>query len=164
MIRVLRNSFIVFVTLLTVLLCLLFHWIQIACSLCNLPRDKSMLMSLITVTTIRASLNNEYFFVSTLHCQVHCSDNPTCYYMTVNDINKTCSIFRAGMTVYDVSQSRTFVINSKLIEVKMGYACHQVKVNGGHKKTRSICTRTLSVGIECKLALCKSHNIYVYKK
>ena len=84
---------------------------------CDQPIRSSMVISMSNVNVIRATELVTFPLTSIVQCGTQCLNIPSCYYIIIDETNKTCSIYQTGLTTFDVSKPLTYVVESKKMEV-----------------------------------------------
>jgi hypothetical protein len=75
------------------------------------------LMSRSVVTSIMASELRDVRVTSSTACVTLCLMEPTCCYITLNDVTMTCILYAPGLTVYDVTHLKTFTAVANQVSV-----------------------------------------------
>ena len=107
--------------------CLLVFWLTVlkciatAFTNCDQPIRSLMVISMSNVNVIRATGLVTFSLTSLVQCGDKCLHIPSCYYIIMDETNKTCSIYQTGLTAFDVSQLQTYIVESKQMEVSLYY-------------------------------------------
>ena len=84
---------------------------------CKNVQDKTTKSTQLFGSVLKATKLNDSVFIHTLICAIQCMDKDSCLYFTINQTNKTCSLFAVGPTVYDVSFVQTYALTLRYFKV-----------------------------------------------
>ena len=84
---------------------------------CKNVQDKTTQSTQLFGLVLQATKLSDSVFIHKLICAIQCMDKDGCLYFTINQTNKTCSLFAVGPTVYDVSLVQTYALTLRYFKV-----------------------------------------------